>query len=41
MYSVLEAKETQLYKGTRISDYRLHSVLKKGGMSTVYLGYNV
>jgi serine/threonine protein kinase len=41
MQAVLEYAERALQPGTRIGPYRLIRHLKKGGMSTVYLGYHL
>lgn len=41
MYGVLETSQMQLREGMRIGRYRLLSLLKKGGMSSVYLGYHL
>lgn len=41
MYTVLDTAENQLHKGAYFGQYRLLSLLKKGGMSSVYLGYDI
>ncbi len=41
MYAVLDKAENQLHKGAYFGQYRLLSPLKKGGMSSVYLGYDI
>ena len=41
MYPVLAPAEMRLGAGRRLGPYRLLSTLKRGGMSTVYLGYHL
>src|SRR2546426_4952458 len=41
MQAVLEYTEQELQSGTRFGPYRLIKQLQQGGMSTVYLGYDM
>ena len=41
MQAVLEYTERALQPGARLGPYRLIKRLKRGGMSTVYLGYHL
>lgn len=41
MKAVLEYTEQDLQSGTRLGPYRLIKQLQQGGMSTVYLGYDM
>lgn len=40
MNAVLERAESQLHKGAYFGQFRLLSSLKRGGMSSIYLGYD-